>query len=148
MAAKSNDENKPESNVFQISAYICEIHDLVTRVDERVKTIFKLQNETDKKLEKLRDNHVVSMGKINSIQNYDLPNVDKKIDNVRKDLNSFEKEFNSLLEKLQNYEFEAKDLKNFKKSAEEKVKFFFDLVFKLIMSLAIAYIIYHLGWNK
>ncbi len=43
MAAKAN--NSDESNYLESQLH--DIHDLTTRIDERVKTIFKLQSETD-----------------------------------------------------------------------------------------------------
>lgn len=148
MAAKNNEENKSDGNNFQISGYVHEIHDLVTRIDERVKTIFKLQNESDKKLEKLRDNNIIINSKINSIENFNLPNLDKKFDCLKKELESLENDLNNLLSKTQKFESETKDLRNFKRSTEERAKFIFDIIFKLLMTLAGAYIIYHLGWNK
>jgi len=147
MGIKNNNEENNADN-FQINSYILEIHDLTTRVDERVKTVFKQLSETDKKLEKIRDNYAALITKINAIEFHEIPCIAKKIDQVKNDLDSFEDEFEKHVSKLQRYENYTKELKSFKKTTEEKLKSTFDIVFKVIMTLVSAYIIYSLGWNK
>lgn len=144
MAAKAN--NNDESNSLESKLH--DIHDLTTRIDERVKTIFKLQNETDKKLEKVRENYNVLTNKINAIEMHELSFLNNKISDLRDEIDSLEMDFESLLEKLLKFETDTKDFKNFKRSSEEKIKLFVDIFLKVLITVACGYIGYCLGWNK
>lgn len=144
MAAKANnnDENNP------LESKLHDIHDLTTRIDERVKTIFKLQNETDKKLEKVRENYNVLTNKINTIEMHELSCLGKKISDLKDEIDSLEMDYENLLDKLLKFETETKDFKNFKRSTEERIKLFFDILFKILIAITCGYISYRLGWNK
>lgn len=144
MAAKAN--NNDESNSLESKLH--DIHDLTTRIDERVKTIFKLQNETDKKLEKVRENYNVLTNKINAIEMHELSFLNTKINDLRDEIDSLEMDFETLLEKLLKFETDTKDFKNFKRSSEEKIKLFVDIFLKVLITVACGYIGYCLGWNK
>lgn len=144
MAAKIN--NNDESNSLESKLH--DIHDLTTRIDERVKTIFKLQNETDNKLEKVRDNYNVLTNKINAIEMHELSCLNRKINDLKDEIDSLDADFESVLEKILKYETDTKDFKNFKRSTEERVKLFFDIVFKILIAITCGYISYCLGWNK
>jgi chromosome segregation ATPase len=144
MAAKAN--NNDESNSLESKLH--DIHDLTTRIDERVKTIFKLQNETDKKLEKVKENYNVLTNKINAIEMHELSFLNNKISDLRDEIDSLEMDFESLLEKLLKFETDTKDFKNFKRSSEEKIKLFVDIFLKVLITVACGYIGYCLGWNK
>lgn len=144
MAAKAN--NNDESNSLESKLH--DIHDLTTRIDERVKTIFKLQNETDKKLEKVRENYNILTNKINAIEMHELSFLNTKINDLRDEIDSLEMDFESLLEKLLKFETDTKDFKNFKRSSEEKIKLFVDIFLKVLITVACGYIGYCLGWNK
>ena len=144
MAAKTN--NNDESNFLESKLH--DIHDLTTRIDERVKTIFKLQNETDKKLEKVRENYNVLTNKINAIEMHELSFLNTKITDLRDEIDSLEMDFEALLEKLLKFETDTKDFKNFKRSSEEKIKLFVDIFLKVLITVACGYIGYCLGWNK
>lgn len=144
MAAKAN--NNDESNSLESKLH--DIHDLTTRIDERVKTIFKLQNETDKKLEKVRENYNILTNKINAIEMHELSFLNTKINDLRDEIDSLEMDFETLLEKLLKFETDTKDFKNFKRSSEEKIKLFVDIFLKVLITVACGYIGYCLGWNK
>jgi chromosome segregation ATPase len=135
----SKDDNKNDS--YSLENQLHDIHDLTTRIDERVKTIFKQQSESDKKLEKVRDNYNGLMNKMNTIEVHELPCLNKKIIELKDDVEA-------LLEKIQKFESEAKDLKNFKRSTEERIKFACDIIYKILMTIGCGYIGYCLGWNK
>ena len=144
MAAKAN--NNDETNSLESKLH--DIHDLTTRIDERVKTIFKLQNETDKKLEKVRENYNVLTNKINAIEMHELSFLNTKITDLRDEIDSLEMDFEALLEKLLKFETDTKDFKNFKRSSEERIKLFVDIFLKILITVACGYIGYCLGWNK
>lgn len=148
VAKKDNNDEGIFDNFYQINHYIHEIHDLTTRVDERVKTVFKQLSETDIKLEKLRDNYSMLVSKMNSVEIHELPCVNKKVLELKSEIEKITDEFKFHMSKLQKFETDAKDLKNFKRSTEDKVRLFVDVTFKLILTIGCSFIAYKLGWNK
>lgn len=148
VAKKDNNDENNFDNFYQINHYIHEIHDLTTRVDERVKTVFKQLSETDIKLEKLRDNYSVLVTKMNTIEAHELPCINKKILELKSDLEKIADEFKSHISKLQRFETDTKDLKNFKRSTEDRVKLFIDIAFKIALTIGCSFVAYKLGWNK
>ncbi len=148
VAKKDNNDENFSDNFYQINHYIHEIHDLTTRVDERVKTVFKQLNETDKKIEKLRDNYSSLVTKINTIELHELPCLNKKIIELKNEFEILSSEFKECIDKVQKYEFDTKDLKSFKRSTEDRFKFFLDTAFKTLMTIGCAYVVYKLGWTK
>lgn len=148
MSPKNNNEENTNEVPYQVNNYIHQIHDLVTRIDERVKTIFKQLNDTDKKLEKLRENYSEVVSKINSLESHEIPFLENKINDLKAKMELFENQFRNYFDKVNRNEFDTRELKTFKKSTEEKVKVFVDILFKIIFTLGCGYIAYKLGWNK
>jgi hypothetical protein len=140
-------EKNDTSLYQQVNESMKHVLDLTSRIDERVKMLIDQNSIFSNKIDIMNKNYSEMVQRITILESYID---DDKIQELEKRLVILELQSNDikgLIEKLSTFEDDHKELKRFKKSAENNLKTVFDAIYKIITMLIGAYLLWKFGWN-
>jgi hypothetical protein len=140
-------EKNDTSLYQQVNESMKHVLDLTSRIDERVKMLIDQNSIFSNKIDIMNKNYSEIVQRITILESYID---DDKIQELEKRLVILELQSNDvkgLIEKLSTFEDDHKELKRFKKSAENNFKTVFDAIYKIITMLIGAYLLWKFGWN-
>lgn len=138
----------------QVSESIKSVFDLTSRIDERVKILMEKQNELDEKFEKVLDQHNNLIARVSLLESKDYAGMKRQVDDMERRVailetkggsDGLKKDVEQLEQKVQTLEIKQEGLNIFKSGAESKFKTATDMVFKVIVAVVAAYLLWKLG---
>jgi chromosome segregation ATPase len=139
----------------QVNESINHVLDLSSRIDERVKMLIEKSNDFSAKLEVITTNYSNLIQRIvvlESCLDYeDFSKLEKNYDSLERKmllLDSFSKDLESLSHRIDKFEAGHADLQHFKKNTESNIKTLFDTIYKILITLGMAYVMYKLGLKE
>ena len=105
--------------------------------------------------ENILENILLLLERVVNMESKNVGDVKKNIDYllikvalIEKSLENLHKDNTKSIEVLKNLENENDELVFFRKTTEERIRIIFDIVLKIGMGAALAYITYKLGWQQ
>lgn len=124
----------------------------ISRLDEKVNNTLEKQEALSKRFEKLFDHYNNLLERVVNVESKNIGEVKRNLDDllikvvlIEKSLDNISKDTNKSSETLKSLENENDELNFFKRKTEEKLKFGFDFIMKIITGLILGYIAYKLG---
>jgi hypothetical protein len=125
------------------------------RLDEKVNNALEKQDGLSTRFEKLFDHYNNLLERVVNMESKNVGDIKKNIDYllikvalVEKSLENLHKDNTKSIEVLKNLENENDELVFFRKTTEERLKIIIDIILKIGMGAALAYITYKLGWQQ
>lgn len=154
----ADDIIQTNSNFMQLSESIREVAVMISKTDIRLENIKTQQHESMKKIEKIEEfiNNFSNLeNKIKIIEQKDLIIINKEIDDLKNDFKKVKEYIDELFRRIENHRTkiwevkgDTKEIKVFKDDVTQKAKTIFDIIFKIAVSLFIAFACYKMGWTK
>ena len=154
MVTKSNSDEM--SGLYQqVNESINHVLDLSSRIDERVKMLIEKSNDFSVKLEGINTNYSHLIQRIVVLEKYmdyeDFSRLEDNYDSLEKKLlllESCSKDLESLSSRINKFEDSHHDFAFFKKNTESNMKTLFDTIYKILITLGMAYVMYKLGLKE
>ena len=143
------------------------IHDVTSRIDERVKILVSNLEDTNTRFEKILDNQALLYNRVSLLESRDYSSIKNDLTNLserliaiethgsiplREELKSLQKENSVILSELNkeinqiNVKMESVNLKSI--ASETKMNKIFDFVMKTVWTLLAGYLLYKFGWQS
>jgi hypothetical protein len=146
---------KPDEAVTVIKDFNEFMASSLGRLDEKVNNALEKQDSLSTRFEKLFDHYNNLLERVVNMESKNVGDVKKNIDYllikvalIEKSLENLHKDNTKSIEVLKNLENENDELVFFRKTTEERIKVIVDIVLKVGMGAALAYITYKLGWQQ
>lgn len=139
----------------QVNETINHVLDLSSRIDERVKMLIEKSNDFSIKMESITANYSNLIQRVVALESYldydDFAKLEDNYDLLEKKillLESCSENLKALDVRINKIEAGHKDFDFFKKNTESNMKTLFDAIYKIIITLGMAYVMYKLGLKE
>ena len=137
----------------QISESIKLVFDLTSRVDERVKMLMEKQSEIDDKFSKLMNELSNLSSRLLVLESKDFGALKNDMEEAKRRLaiieskpsESFKDDIEKIESKVRKMELKHESLAVFKSGTEDRWKTVVEVIWKILVAVAVAYILYKTG---
>tara|TARA_Y100000034_G_scaffold135741_1_gene208876 strand:+ start:758 stop:1156 length:399 start_codon:yes stop_codon:yes gene_type:complete len=124
--------------IQQVSESIKDLFDLTARVDERVASVAKRQQQMDTRLDTFMDNHTKMAERVVALESKNGEHVIHDVDNLRKDVKTLQTDLSQLQISLATISVHTG-------TQEARWRMIFDVIMKTLVIVAAAIIVWKFG---